>query len=162
MLKRFKMPMLELNGLLMTVQFSTATNGKFSSGVDKNHLNLVMPTESSAISIEGLVKLLQTQVVNSLFRCINGTVTVSASELIRLPMPTAEGFRPMCCGVGLGCLHTHSGYNNTLNGYFQGSSAHEKVWNQAGLINGRDSPSECFYYQYVRVEQSPSGHPRRF
>jgi len=32
--KRLKMPMLELNGRLMSVQFSTATNGKFSSGVD--------------------------------------------------------------------------------------------------------------------------------
>ena len=59
----------------------------------ENHINVLIPEESSATSLEGLTKLLQTDVVNSLFRCINGTVTVSATELIRLPMPTAEALK---------------------------------------------------------------------
>ncbi len=32
--KQFKMTMTQLNCLLMSVQFSSATNGKFSPGVD--------------------------------------------------------------------------------------------------------------------------------
>lgn len=59
----------------------------------ENHINVLLPVETSATSLEGLNKLLQTDVVNSLFRCINGTVTVSATELIRLPMPTAEAMK---------------------------------------------------------------------
>jgi adenine-specific DNA-methyltransferase len=66
---------------------------KYGGFYAENHINVLIPEESSASSLEGLTKLLQTDVVNSLFRCINGTVTVSATELIRLPMPPTDALK---------------------------------------------------------------------
>lgn len=56
--------------------------------VVENHLNMIRPVDDkSSISPETLAALLNTKVVDQLFRCINGSVAVSAYELEALPLP---------------------------------------------------------------------------
>jgi len=59
--------------------------------VIENHLNMIRPFGDAAIvSPAVLAALLNTQVVDELFRCINGSVAVSAYELEALPLPAPE------------------------------------------------------------------------
>ena len=59
--------------------------------VVENHLNMVIPAESSAVlPIEGMSALLNSEPVDRLFRCLSGTVAVSATELRVLPLPRPE------------------------------------------------------------------------
>ncbi|MEM7097952.1 MAG: Eco57I restriction-modification methylase domain-containing protein [Pseudomonadota bacterium] len=53
----------------------------------ENHLNVIVKSQVQRMRIEDLALVLSSEIVNSLFRCINGTVTVSASELSRIPLP---------------------------------------------------------------------------
>jgi adenine-specific DNA-methyltransferase len=56
--------------------------------VIENHLNMVRPTRKApTVSPNVLARLLNSQVVDAAFRCINGSVAVSASELEALPLP---------------------------------------------------------------------------
>jgi len=43
-----------------------------------------------SVSPEALAALLNTEIVDQLFRCINGSVAVSAYELEALPLPAPE------------------------------------------------------------------------
>ena len=73
--------------------------------VVENHLNMIKPLDDSpAVSLAMLAALLNSAAVDQVFRCINGSVAVSAYELQALPLPcpkemkrleplTAEGAR---------------------------------------------------------------------
>ena len=56
--------------------------------VVENHLNMIRPIDGGhEISPAALAALLNTEVIDQLFRCINGSVAVSAYELEALPLP---------------------------------------------------------------------------
>lgn len=60
--------------------------------VIENHLNLVHPPKNMTpkISLETIAALLNTEAVDRAFRCISGSVAVSAYELNALPLPSVE------------------------------------------------------------------------
>ena len=59
--------------------------------VVENHLNVLRPRDGQPrISTSALAALLNSDVVDSIFRCINGSVAVSAYELEALPLPCPD------------------------------------------------------------------------
>ena len=59
--------------------------------VIENHLNMIKPLNGSPrVSPAALTVLLNSEVVDQIFRCINGSVAVSAYELGALPLPPPE------------------------------------------------------------------------
>ena len=59
--------------------------------VVENHLNIIRPKEGRArISTGALAALLNSEAADQLFRCMNGSVAVSAYELEALPLPPPE------------------------------------------------------------------------
>ena len=59
--------------------------------VVENHLNVIKPLDGSPkASTKVLTALLNSDVVDQVFRCINGSVAVSAYELLALPLPPPE------------------------------------------------------------------------
>lgn len=64
--------------------------------VVENHLNMIKPLEGSPkVSPAALVALLNSKAVDQVFRCINGSVAVSAYELQALPLPSPEDMQEM-------------------------------------------------------------------
>jgi adenine-specific DNA-methyltransferase len=62
--------------------------------VVENHLNMIRPFDGEArVAPATLAALLNTTVVDRLFRCINGSVAVSAYELESLPLPPPDAMR---------------------------------------------------------------------
>ena len=56
--------------------------------VVENHLNMIRPLNGGTrLSPAALAVLLNSDVVDQVFRCINGSVAVSAYELEALPLP---------------------------------------------------------------------------
>ena len=55
----------------------------------ENHLNMVRPmVEKPAVSLRVIAAFLNSEVVDAAFRCISGSVAVSATELEALPLPS--------------------------------------------------------------------------
>jgi adenine-specific DNA-methyltransferase len=61
--------------------------------VVENHLNMVRPTGRPAVSPATVAAVLNSQVVDQLFRCINGSVAVSAFEMEAVPLPSPAAMR---------------------------------------------------------------------
>ena len=56
--------------------------------VVENHVNIIQPiVNAPCISLETLSLLLNSQIADRLFRCLSGSVAVSATELHALPLP---------------------------------------------------------------------------
>lgn len=69
---------------------------KHGAVVVENHLNMIKPLEGSPkVSPAALVALLNSRAVDQVFRCINGSVAVSAYELQALPLPAPEDMQEM-------------------------------------------------------------------
>lgn len=59
--------------------------------VIENHVNLITPTTAEErVSLDVLFLILQSKTVDRLFRCLSGSVAVSASELQEIPLPLIE------------------------------------------------------------------------
>lgn len=59
--------------------------------VVENHLNMIKPLNGAPkVSAGALAALLNSDVVDQVFRCINGSVAVSAYELQALPLPSPD------------------------------------------------------------------------
>ncbi len=59
--------------------------------VVENHLNMIKPVNGTPrVAAAALAALLNSDVVDQIFRCINGSVAVSAYELEALPLPLPE------------------------------------------------------------------------
>lgn len=56
----------------------------------ENHLNMVRATSSARVSAAAVAAVLNSDVVDQLFRCISGSVAVSAFELEAIPLPSAS------------------------------------------------------------------------
>lgn len=66
----------------------------YEAVVVENHLNMVRPVIASpAVSSAVVASLLNSHIVDDAFRCINGSVAVSAYELEALPVPAPERMR---------------------------------------------------------------------
>jgi adenine-specific DNA-methyltransferase len=58
--------------------------------VIENHLNVLRPTTTTPLlSIGTLARVMQTQTIDRLMRCISGSVAVSSYEIDSLPLPAA-------------------------------------------------------------------------
>ncbi|MDQ7994594.1 MAG: Eco57I restriction-modification methylase domain-containing protein [Luteibacter sp.] len=68
---------------------------RFGGAVVENHLNRIVPTMlvPPAIRPETLAVVLNTEVVDRAFRCISGSVAVSAYELNAIPLPSINGLQ---------------------------------------------------------------------
>ncbi|MFB3906613.1 MAG: class I SAM-dependent DNA methyltransferase [Acidobacteriota bacterium] len=58
--------------------------------VVENHLNIVRSVGRTRVPLEALWVLFNSETLDGLFRCINGSVAVSAYELNALPLPTIK------------------------------------------------------------------------
>lgn len=64
--------------------------------VIENHLNMIRPTNGSpAVSPNVLSAFLNTEIVDRAFRCLSGSVAVSAYELEALPLPPPDARAPL-------------------------------------------------------------------
>jgi len=61
--------------------------------VVENHVNLLRSVGASAVSPEVLAAVLNTETMDEIFRCLSGSVAVSATELHALPLPGEEILR---------------------------------------------------------------------
>ena len=62
--------------------------------VVENHLNMIKPLDDDPkVALAALAVLLNSDVVDQVFRCINGSVAVSAYELEALPLPLPEDMK---------------------------------------------------------------------
>lgn len=60
---------------------------KHDGVVVENHLNMVQPVSRTAVPTAVVAALLNSRVVDQVFRCMSGSVAVSAFELEALPLP---------------------------------------------------------------------------
>lgn len=58
--------------------------------VVENHINIIKPTSKKLVSLKALLALLNSDAIDQIFRCISGSVAVSAYELNALPLPDPE------------------------------------------------------------------------
>jgi adenine-specific DNA-methyltransferase len=63
---------------------------KHGGAAIENHLNMIRPVGAAQVSPAVLAALFNSRVVDELFRCISGSVAVSAFELAALPLPRAD------------------------------------------------------------------------
>ena len=64
---------------------------KHGAVVVENHLNMIKPLNGTPkVSSAALAALLNSDIVDQVFRCINGSVAVSAYELQALPLPSPD------------------------------------------------------------------------
>jgi len=64
--------------------------------VVENHLNMIRPiTDAPAVSAATIAALLNSSIVDRAFRCISGSVAVSAYELENLPLPDPAGLKAL-------------------------------------------------------------------
>jgi adenine-specific DNA-methyltransferase len=62
----------------------------------ENHLNMVKPDAGTpAVPLRVIAAILNSEIADSVFRCISGSVAVSATELECLPLPPPEDARPL-------------------------------------------------------------------
>jgi len=76
---------------LIAAELPESFIAKYRAVVVENHLNMVWVTAPKpAIPPRLIAALLNSEIVDSAFRCINGSVAVSAYELEALPLPSLE------------------------------------------------------------------------
>jgi adenine-specific DNA-methyltransferase len=78
---------------LIAAELPAAFIAQHGGVVVENHLNMVLPVASPAVSPATVAAVLNSQVADQLFRCINGSVAVSAFEMEALPLPSAVAMR---------------------------------------------------------------------
>ena len=79
---------------LIAAELPAAFVEKHGAVVVENHLNMIRPvTNKPVVSIAVLTSLLNSEVLDQAFRCINGSVAVSAFELEALPLPPPAATR---------------------------------------------------------------------
>lgn len=63
--------------------------------VVENHLNMVRTTGAAKVSPATVAAMLNSDIVDQIFRCISGSVAVSAFELESIPLPSASAMAPV-------------------------------------------------------------------
>lgn len=81
----------EQNRRLLSCVLPQAFIDQWNGVVVENHVNIIRPLiEEPGISLQALTLILNSQVVDRIFRCLSGSVAVSATELHALPLPPVE------------------------------------------------------------------------
>ena len=77
---------------LIAAELPASMIERYGAVVIGNHLNMIRPRDGRAptVSVQILTALLNSETVDQAFRCINGSVAVSAFELRALPLPSPE------------------------------------------------------------------------
>lgn len=84
----------EQNRRLKAAELPRSFVEKHGGVVVENHLNIIKPLDGEPkVTPAALSALLNSEVVDRLFRCINGSVAVSAYELKSLPLPSPEDMK---------------------------------------------------------------------
>ncbi len=84
----------EQNRRLKVAELPMSFVEKHGGVVVENHLNIIKPLDGEPkVTPTALSALLNSEVVDRLFRCINGSVAVSAYELKSLPLPSPEDMK---------------------------------------------------------------------
>jgi adenine-specific DNA-methyltransferase len=75
---------------LIAAEMPASFVAKYGAVVVENHLDMIRPKGevTPSVSPAAVAALLNTAVVDELFRCVNGSVAVSAYELEALPLPS--------------------------------------------------------------------------
>jgi adenine-specific DNA-methyltransferase len=63
--------------------------------VVENHLNMVRTTGKPKVSPAAIAAVLNSDTIDQVFRCISGSVAVSAFELEAIPLPPASAMAPI-------------------------------------------------------------------
>lgn len=81
----------EQNRRLQTCVLPQSFIDGWNGVVVENHVNIVHPiTDCPEISLEALSLILNSKIVDRIFRCLSGSVAVSATELHALPLPPVK------------------------------------------------------------------------
>lgn len=80
----------EQNRRLIAAELPQAFLKQNKAVVVENHLNMVRPQGRPKVSPALLAAVLNSRVVDQVFRCISGSVAVSAFELEALPLPSVD------------------------------------------------------------------------
>jgi adenine-specific DNA-methyltransferase len=72
---------------LVAAELPASFIAKYGAVVVENHLNMIRPLNGTALAPSVLTAFLNSRVVDQAFRCVNGSVAVSAFELESLPLP---------------------------------------------------------------------------
>lgn len=75
---------------LIAAELPEAFIAKHGGVVVENHLNMIRPKEPPKVSARAVTALFNSRVVDDVFRCISGSVAVSAFELESLPLPSVD------------------------------------------------------------------------
>lgn len=79
---------------LIAAELPTSFIEEHGAVVVENHLNMIKPLNGAPkVTPAALSALLNSNVVDQVFRCINGSVAVSAYELEALPLPSPEDIK---------------------------------------------------------------------
>lgn len=71
--------------------------------VIENHVNMIRPVDSAPlVTPEVLAAFLNTEIVDKAFRCLSGSVAVSAYELEALPLPPPESLKSIAALIEAG------------------------------------------------------------
>jgi hypothetical protein len=91
---------------------------KTGGAVVENHLNMVVApsAELARVKPETVEALLNTEAVDRAFRCISGSVAVSAYELNALPLPSVEQMAALEKFLGKGA--SKQDIERTVAGYY--------------------------------------------
>ena len=86
----------EQNRRLIAAELPRNFLSEHGAVVIENHLNMIRPINSApAIPPKVLSAFLNTEVVDEAFRCLSGSVAVSAYELEALPLPPPGSLTPI-------------------------------------------------------------------
>jgi len=81
---------------LLTTILPKAMFRESGAVIIENHLNVIQPiTESPKVSLKLLNFFLSTKIADDVFRCISGSVAVSAYEIESMPLPAPELLSPI-------------------------------------------------------------------
>jgi adenine-specific DNA-methyltransferase len=88
--------------------------------VVENHLNMVRPAGEPIVSLQAVATILNSNVVDQMFRCISGSVAVSAFELESLPLPSIEQMQSLEQLLGKGASAAE--VNAMIAGFYRQTS----------------------------------------
>jgi adenine-specific DNA-methyltransferase len=84
---------------LIAAELPPAFIRRHGAVVIENHLNMIYPnSEAPRVSAKVLAAMLNSTMVDRAFRCISGSVAVSAYELENLPLPSPEDLKRLLAG----------------------------------------------------------------
>ncbi|RRN74601.1 HsdM family class I SAM-dependent methyltransferase [Agrobacterium deltaense] len=80
---------------LIAAELPQAFINEHGGVVVENHLNMVRATKAPKVTPAAVAAVLNSDVVDQIFRCISGSVAVSAFELEAIPLPPVEAMAPV-------------------------------------------------------------------